>query len=91
MWNWLKGKKTYILAGAGVAYAAGGYFTGHMDANIAIQTAGMALGGASLRHGLSTTMLGAVRELLEIANQPDQPAQQAQKGNVSNVSGAQVH
>lgn len=33
---WLQGKKTYFLVAAVIAYAAGGYFTGHLSAKDAI-------------------------------------------------------
>ena len=34
--NFLKGKKTYLLAFALFAYAAGGYFTGHLTLTDAV-------------------------------------------------------
>lgn len=34
--NWLKGKKSYLLAFALLAYAAGGYFTGNMSSQEAL-------------------------------------------------------
>jgi hypothetical protein len=58
MINWLKGKKTYFLAAALVAYVAGGYFTGHMDAQTAL---GLLYGSsviASLRAGIKNSVRG---------------------------------
>lgn len=36
MINFLKGKKTYLLAAALLAYTIGGYFSGHLDAQTAL-------------------------------------------------------
>ena len=51
----LNGYKTYIVAAVAVIYAVSGFFTGHLDANTAIETVLTALGAASLRHGMTTT------------------------------------
>ena len=51
----LNGYKTYILAGLALVYAISGFFTGHIDANTAVETVFAALGAASLRHGIANT------------------------------------
>lgn len=35
--TWLQGKKTYLLAIALLAYTIGGYFTGHLDQQTALE------------------------------------------------------
>lgn len=54
----LKGKKSYLLAIAGLIYAAAGYFTGQLDAATAVDAAQTALTGAFLRAGVSNVLGG---------------------------------
>jgi len=50
----LNGYKTYIVAALGVVYAISGYFTGHVDANAAMEIIITSLAAAGIRHGMST-------------------------------------
>jgi len=62
MINFLKGKKTYLLALALFAYAIGGYFTGHltvMDAIGLIWSSGVV---SSLRAAISKNNPPAVQQ-----------------------------
>jgi ABC-type Na+ efflux pump permease subunit len=52
MIEFLKGKKSYLLAAA-LAYGLGGYFTGHFDAQTMIEMIWAALGLGALRAGIS--------------------------------------
>lgn len=52
MFKFLKGKKTYLVAAAGVAYAALGVATGHTSPGEAIQLAVTSILGATIRNGL---------------------------------------
>ncbi len=54
MIQFLSGKKTYFLALAALAYAIGGFFTGHIDGNSAVDMIWAALAAGALRHGVST-------------------------------------
>ena len=47
------GSKTYLVCAVAVLYAITGFFSGHLDANTAIQTVLAALGAAGLRHGIA--------------------------------------
>ena len=49
----INGMKTYIVAIGMLMYAIGGFISGKMDINLAIQTAWIALGMMGLRHGIS--------------------------------------
>lgn len=49
----MSGNKTYIVCALAVIYAVSGFFTGHLDANVAIETVLAALGTAGLRHGIA--------------------------------------
>lgn len=51
----MSGYKTYILAILGALYAISGFFTGHLDANTAIELLLGSGGLATLRHGISTS------------------------------------
>lgn len=54
MLNTLNGYKTYVLAILGLVYAISGFFTGHIDANTAMELILGSGGLATLRHGIST-------------------------------------
>ena len=49
----MNGKKTYLVALGAILGAAGGYFTGAMTADQAIQLAVTGLVGATLRNGIA--------------------------------------
>lgn len=51
----MNGWKTYAVCAIAIIYAVSGFFTGHLDANAAIEVALAALGAAGLRHGISTS------------------------------------
>jgi len=53
MLKWLKGKKTYIVAAVGIIGAAVGYITGELTVAQTIEAILVALGGMSLRAGIS--------------------------------------
>lgn len=53
MINWLKGKKTYILAVVGVIYALSGWYLGKIDTQTMINMAWAALTAAALRAGIT--------------------------------------
>lgn len=50
--SWFEGKKTYFVAGIAIAYGVSAYFTGHIDAQSAIETILAALGGMSVRNAI---------------------------------------
>ncbi len=50
--EWLKGKKTYLLAALGVAWALTGYALGNLDAETASRLLWESLTAAALRNGL---------------------------------------
>jgi len=52
-WNFLKGRKTYIVGLVTILYALSGWWTGHLSSKDATDTILAALGGMSLRHGIS--------------------------------------
>ena len=54
----LAGKKTYIVAGATILYAALGYYTGNLDFNQALNAALNAAGLAALRAGVARKVVG---------------------------------
>lgn len=54
LWDFLKGKKTYIIAAASVAYAIAQYWAGNMDFDHLMTALAAAAGLSSLRHGVST-------------------------------------
>ncbi len=56
MWHFLKGKKTYALALIAIVYAVYSVHVGQMDWNTAMEYIFSALGGAGIRHGVSTAM-----------------------------------
>lgn len=55
VWEVLQGKKTYLVCVVGVVYALSALATGHMSQQDAIQAVLVALGGASMRHGISNS------------------------------------
>jgi hypothetical protein len=48
----LKGKKTYLVAAASIAYAWLGVYFGSVDINTAIQLTLAALGGSAIRNAI---------------------------------------
>ena len=50
----LQGKKTYLVSIGAVAYALGGWVSGYLDVNTAIQVIMAALGLGALRNGVTT-------------------------------------
>lgn len=50
--SWLRGKKTYLLAAAGVAWALSGYLLGNLDGETASRLLWESLTAAALRNGL---------------------------------------
>jgi len=50
--KFLKGKKTYILAGAAILYSVLGVLTHNLDLSEAIRIVLEALGGAAIRHSI---------------------------------------
>lgn len=55
MWDWLKGKKTYIVAAGGIVGAWWGVYTGAVTAADAINVTYEGLIGMAVRHGVSTS------------------------------------
>lgn len=55
LWNDLKGYKTYIMVFAAIIYAVDGYFLHQISASEMIMDIALALTGAGIRHGISTT------------------------------------
>ncbi len=53
MTEWLKGKKTYILAGVGVIYAASGWYLGKIDTQTMLEMAWAAMAAGTIRAGIS--------------------------------------
>ena len=53
-WDFLKGKKSYIIAAGTLAYAGYGFYSGHMTKDEAIKLAIGSGALATLRHGLDT-------------------------------------
>lgn len=51
--NFLSGYKTYILAFLAVLYAVSGYFTGHLDAQAAMDAVWVGLTAFSMRAAVS--------------------------------------
>ena len=51
----MNGKKTYLVALGAVLGAAGGFLTGAMTADQAIQLAVTGLIGATIRHGITNS------------------------------------
>lgn len=51
----MSGYKTYLVCAASIVYAVSGFFTGHLDANAAIEVVLAALGAAGLRHAISSS------------------------------------
>jgi hypothetical protein len=54
MLDFLKGKKTYIIAIAAIAYAVLGVISGNMDSQAAIQVILAALGAMGIRNGITS-------------------------------------
>lgn len=55
MLKFIAGKKTYITAIGSLIYAAAGYYTHNLDSATALQIAQVAVMGAFIRHGISTS------------------------------------
>jgi len=55
MIDWLKGKKTYLIAIGTIIYAVSGAATGQIDVQTAIQMILAALGGMTMRAGISNS------------------------------------
>lgn len=55
MWNWLQGKKTYILSGIGAVYVAGQMWSGSVDMQTGVMEILGCLGFSTVRHGVSTS------------------------------------
>ena len=55
MIEWLKGKKTYILAFAGVVYAVSGWYLGKIDTQTMLDMAWAALATGALRAGIQNS------------------------------------
>ena len=55
MLSFLQGKKTYIVALAGAAYAVAQFWSGAIDVNALVAALVAAAGAMSLRHGISTS------------------------------------
>lgn len=51
----MAGYKTYIICAIAIIYGVTGFFTGNLDANAALQVILAALGGAAMRHGMTTS------------------------------------
>lgn len=54
MFDWLNGKKTYLVAALAIATAAIGYYNGTLTAEQAIEAILLALGISGVRHGVTT-------------------------------------
>ena len=53
MWDFLPGKKTYIIAAGAIAYAVGAWITGNMVMAEMIEYIFMGAGAAALRRAIS--------------------------------------
>ena len=53
MFDWLDGKKTYIVALSTIIYAGVGLWSGTLDANTAVMMILAALGGAGFRSAMN--------------------------------------
>lgn len=51
--EWLKGKKTYLLALVGIAYALSGWYLGKFDTQTTLEMAWAALTAGALRAGIN--------------------------------------
>lgn len=54
VWEMLKGKKTYLVAGVMFMYAISGLILGHLTSDQAFQVIMAALATAGIRHGITT-------------------------------------
>ena len=73
-WNWFKGKKSYIVAGATVAYGLAEWWSGAMTQPEAVAFIAGGAGLGTLRHGLASTVLTVVTALnAPAAAAPDAP------------------
>lgn len=62
IWNWLKGKKTYIVALAGIVYT-GGIQQGWWPHNVLIDGLLISSGAAAMRSGINTAVAAAQPEV----------------------------
>lgn len=53
VWNWLAGKKTYIVAVLSLVYYWSGVASGHIAVHDAMQATQVALIGAALKNGMA--------------------------------------
>jgi hypothetical protein len=56
--NFLKGKKSYLLGLAGIAYAITGYYTGHLDKTGTVDAIWASLSVMALRAGIKNSVRG---------------------------------
>jgi hypothetical protein len=56
--NWFKGKKTYFLALALISYAAGGYFTGNLTSQQALELIYSSSFAVTIRAGIKNSVRG---------------------------------
>ena len=55
LWNWLSGKKTYIISFGGVLYTWLQVWDGRVDEQTAVQATLVLLGIGAVRHGVSSS------------------------------------
>ena len=55
LWAYLQGKKSYIVAAAGILWTGAQLWTGAIDQNTAVDAILGFLGIGTLRHGISTS------------------------------------
>jgi hypothetical protein len=78
--NWLKGKKTYIVAGIGVVFAVAEYWAGALNVTDAAYAILGSLGLGTLRSGVNSTIEKVLEAVLETAKSkaPVAPANAAE-------------
>jgi hypothetical protein len=59
IFDWLKGKKSYLLGLAGVAYGITGYYTGNLDQKAMLDVIWTSLTVMALRAGIKNSVRGS--------------------------------
>ena len=77
--QWLKGKKSYLLAAAAVAYAVAGFYLGQHDQETMITMILAALGISTVRHGVKTE---ADRQIKETEKKVEQTVHEAARSKL---------
>lgn len=69
LWNFLKGKKTYFIMLATIAYAGTGWLTGNLTQTEALAFIFGASGLGALRHGVGTSVINIAQQLMPLVLQ----------------------